>query len=322
LEDCRSQEDAGENGYAVSTARAGSAGNKADVWFTEDSGETWAKTSNGSPFIAGMDMSDILVIGTKKNHRVIIANGTTQAGAHSQIAYADVTDIGVTPTWITVNVGAINGQYITSLLYVDWMHIFASTDDGYIYKSEDGGASWTASFTTGSVDINKMSGLGNGIVWAAGNSNLLVYTEDFGISWTVVAGPSGGVGDDNTAVLVTPDGTIFVGNNAGELYGSENDGMDWTTLSAQGVTPTNIVDIKCWGDSDIWLVVDIAGSQSRVLRSIDGGAFFRLWSLGLPVNSGINDLFVVDQNIVYVAGDPQGSYGFISKTTSQLIGLQ
>lgn len=319
FEDCRNQEGAGENGYVVTGAQAGSAGNVANTWYTEDYGQTWtALTSN--PFAGGSDISDVAVIGTKKDHRIIVSNGTTRASDPAQIAYADVTDMGVV-TWVTVDVGAVDGQYITALLALDWRHIYAVTDDGYVYLSADGGASWTAKFTTGAVDFNAIAGLSNGNIWAVGNSELIVHSSDYGTSWTVLTGPTGGVGDDCMSVAITPDGTVFVGNNAGELYGSYDDGLEWTALALQGIVPTFIIDIKCWGDSDIWVISDIAGSTSKVLRSVDGGASFRLWSLAVPTNAGLNAMAIIDPNIVWVGGEVQGTYAALTRTQSNLIGL-
>jgi photosystem II stability/assembly factor-like uncharacterized protein len=250
----------------------------------------------------------------------LVANGTTRVGQPAQIAYADVTAMG-TVSWVTANVGAINTQYITALLALDYRHIYAVTDDGYIYISKDGGATWTAQFTTGAVQFNAIAGLSNGEIWAVGNSELIVHSLDYGDTWTVITGPTGGIGDDCKSVCITPDGTMLFGNSAGELYGSFDGGNEWTTLSLQGVTPTSIPAIQCWGDSDIWAIATIASGASRVLRSIDGGATFRLWSLAIPTNSGLTALEVVDPNVVWVGGAVQGTYAALTRTQSNVIGL-
>lgn len=322
FEDCKAQEDAGENGYAVTGVLAGSPTNVANVWYTVDKGESWAETS-ARPFIAGMDISSVVLLGTVNNHRIVVANGTTQAGAPAQIAYADVTEMGTTG-WVTVNVGSHNGEYINKLLWLDYQHLYAVTDHGYVYLSDDGGATWSAVLTTAVNDLNDISGIpygeNSGVVWTVGDSNTIFMSADFGSTWTAVAGPAGGVGDNCTAVEVTPDGTVFVGNDAGELYGTYNDGDDWETLGVQGVTPTAVTSMCAWGDYQIWLAVDTA-SGGRVLRSVDGGASFHLWNLNIPTNSGINVIVEVDPNVVYVGGDPHGGTAFISKTNTVLLGV-
>jgi hypothetical protein len=147
-----------------------------------------------------------------------------------------------------------------------------------------------------------------------------LYSSDFGSTWTVVSGAAGGAGDNNLSVLVTPDGTVFIGNDAGELYGSYDNGDEWHTLSVQGIAVTAIDRIVSWGDFIIWVIATTA-SGSRAFRSVDGGASFRLWTLNMPTNSGLNALAVVDPNIVFVGGEPQGGSAFISKTVSNFVGI-
>jgi hypothetical protein len=315
LADCKSQEDAGENGYLTTVAASGSPTNVANVWYTANKGETWAQTST-NPFAAALDVIDVIAIGTKANHRVIVANGTTRAASPAQIAYADVTALGTT-SWVAVAVGAVNGQFITKLFFLNWMNIFALTNDGYIYKSENGGATWAAVYTSGTVDLLDMGGTRNGILWAVGEGSVILKSIDFGASWDLITAPSA---NDISTVCVTPDGTVLVGDDAGGIYGTFDDGAEWTTLSLQGITATNVVRIRCWGDFNIWVIADTA-SGGKALRSVDGGASFRLWSLNMPTNAGLNDLFIVDPNIVFVGGDPQGGTAFISKTVSNIIGF-
>lgn len=323
LEDCVSQEDAGENGYAATEFLSGSPVNVANVWYTEDYGETWAETSQ-RPFGAGESISSIQAKGIKGKHRVIVARGTTDAGSPAEIAYADVTTMGTT-AWVTVDVGAVDGQYINRLFWLDWMHVYAVTDDGYVYRSTNGGASWSASLSSAVNSLNDVGALGfgsqAGVVWVAGDSNTIYYSEDYGTSWTQVTGPTAGAGDNITTLCVTPDGTVIIGNDAGEMYGSYDKGASWQTLAAQGVTPASIKMIRSWGDTFIWVALNLADDTGRVLRSTDGGAQFLLWSLNMPDNAGLNCLAVVDPNIVYVGGDPYSGTAFISRTRTQLLGV-
>jgi photosystem II stability/assembly factor-like uncharacterized protein len=314
--DAALRQDPGEHGYAVTEALAGSLINVANVWYTTDAGQTWLNTST-RPFAGGEDISSVVVSGTKKNHRVIVARGTTDADDPAEIAYADVTVFGTT-SWVNVNVGSVDGQYITRLFWGDYGHLFAVTDDGYIYFSANGGATWDDVLTTGVQQFNDVSALDDGTVFVVGNSNTVYMSEDYGDSWSAVTGPS--AGDDLLTVHVTPDGTVFVGNDAGEVYGSYDDGDEWHSLAPQGVTATAITRIRGVGNDNIWMTVTTA-SGGRALRSVDGGASFRLWNLNMPTNSGLNALAVIDHNLVYVGGEPQGGSAFISKTTTQVIGV-
>jgi hypothetical protein len=317
----QSQEDQGENGYAVFNAIWSST---ADVYYTEDNGESWAPTS-ADPFAVNENISDLLLVGKKNDHRIIVSRGSGDGSSPAEIAYADVTAIGTT-AWVTVNVGSVNSQYINKLFMIDYMHIYAITNDGYIYMSNNGGATWTLKTSAPGVDLFDIKAIGQGqhagVIVVVGESNLIYLSNDHGDTWDAKTGPADGSGDNNLAVCITPDGTIYIGNDAGELYGSFDFCDEWTTLSAQGVTATAIRCIDNYGDQIIWVGLDTA-SGGRVVRSIDGGSSFRLWSLGIPTNGGVNDIVALDPNLLYVAADAESMYNtiVITRTTSNVIGI-
>jgi photosystem II stability/assembly factor-like uncharacterized protein len=315
LEDCKSQEDAGENGYVSTTAKIGSITNIANVWSTIDAGETWVQTTT-NPFAAALDISDVIAIGTKTSHRVIVSNGTTRVANPAQVAYADVSIVGTT-TWVSAVVGSKNGQFIKKLFFLDWMHVYALTDDGYIYMSGDGGASWSAVYSSGTTDLLDMGGTANGVLWAVGETSVILTSGDYGATWDAVTAPAALT---YSTVCVTPDGTVLIGSSTGLVYGSYDDGANWSTLSLQGITATAVSRIRSWGDSNIWVIAETAGG-GKALRSIDGGATIRLWKLNMPTNVGLNALFLVDTNMVFVGGDAVAGSAFISKTISNVVGL-
>lgn len=313
-DDINSQYSPGDTAYAFTDAGYMST---AVVWYTTDRGNTWTSCT-AQPFAASENILGGLVVGSNDSHRVFAfrdADGSNPA----EIAYADVTIAGTT-SWVVVEVGAVNGQYVTAMHAASLNRIYAVTNDGYIYKSSDGGATWTLKDSSSAVQLNAVHSLIDGTVCAVGASNTVYFSSDNGSTWSSVTGPTAGSGDSNTAVVITEDGTIIIGNDAGELYGSYNDGSTWTTLSAQGVTATAIDSLAAYGNQIIWAVVTTA-SGGRVLRSTDGGAQFRVWNLATPTNSGLNHVAIVDQNIVYIAGEPHSSMGFISLTSSNMIGL-
>lgn len=326
LEDCQTQERAGEIGYLVTDAYSGSPTDAAAVYFTIDDGETWAIASS-DPFGPGESISSVVVMGVSDDHRIIVSRGTTDAGNPAEIAYADVTVPG-TVTWVYVNVGAVDGQYINYMYWLDFGNLYAVTNDGYVYKSEDGGVTWTAEYTAGAVEFNDVVALGPGTdnagyVWVAGDNNTIILSQDEGDTWSVITGPTAGAGDNIETIWATPDGTVFIGNSAGEIYGSFDLGVNWTTLALQGLTTTNVARIRGYGDDVIWAIAHLADGSSRAWRSTDGGASFRLWALAMPTNSGLNALAIIDHNYVFVGGDahPAGGTAFVSKTLTQLTTL-
>lgn len=280
------------------------------VWRTTDKGGTFTNVGD-HPFGATENISDGIVIGEPYRHRLIVARGTSDVANPAEIAYADVTE-DQTVSFVNVDVGAVDGAVVTKLLVLDWTNILAATDDGLIYKSRNGGATWSIVKASGSA-VADMAGLGRtGKVVAVGASNAVYLSEDFGESWDTLTGITGTF----TACELTMDGTIFVGASTGAMYGTYDDGVNWTTLSAQGTTPTAINDIAAYDDDNIWVAVETADG-GRVVRSVDGGAGFYLWHLNMPSNTGINSLYLVDGNFVWAVGDD----GFVTYTKTSVIGI-
>jgi len=319
---CKNQEDNGENGYAVTTALAGSPLNVANVWYTGDKAQSFAEVAAGvfRPFAGGEDISCVVVMGTLNNHRVIVSRGTADNTAPAEIAYADVTEFGTVTGWNNVNVGVVNDQYVTYMFWVDWNHLYAITNDGYVYKSTTGGVTWSTSLTTAAQQLNDISGLRDGTLWIVGNSGTVYLSLDHAISWDAQTDPS--TAEANlTTCTATPDGTVYIGDNQGAIYGSYDNAANYALLVAQGITPSNIVRVRHSDDSGIWVIVDLEDGTGRALRSTDGGANFRLWALNLPTNSGLEALFVGDANLVYVGGQPHAGTAFITRTNPQVIGF-
>lgn len=322
--DLSTQHDPGDITYVSTKALSGSPVNVANVWYTIDAGENWAEVNNGSgvaqrPFAAAVDISDIAIQGQRYNHTLLVSNGTAAGGSPASVARAIVQEDGVV-AWSTYNVGSVNGQYITRLLWFNYSNVFALTNDGYVYKSKNGGVTWEAKLTTAVEPLYGISANLKGDVWVSGDNGTLYHSTNRGDTWTDVTPHADAVSADSRAVAVSPDGTAFVGFGA-VMYGSFNLGKSWSILPMD-VTPTVIQSIKAYNDTHIWAAVDTAlPSVGRVLRSTDGGNEFKLWELNLPENSGLTSLSVINQNYVFVAGLAHEGSGFITKTQSDGVGV-
>ena len=314
-DDLSEQEDPGDIGYLVGAAGAGLY-TTANVWYTTDAWETPVQLTN-SPFAANEDISAVAVAGSKRDHRVIVLRGTTDGANPAEIAYIDVVSMG-DDDWVNVDVGSVNGEYLLDIHLQDFTHVYVVSNTGRIYRSDNGGATWSLVKATG-TQLNKIRGLFDGKVLAGGNTGTIWYSEDYGDSWTQLTAPSALTGNV-TAVHITPDGTLFIGTSSGQVFGSYDEGDTWTTLSLQGATATGVVAIDSDGDDFIWVAANLGDSTGRVFRSTDGGASFRLWNLQLPTNSELNALFVVDLNYVFVGGEPHDGQGFLAKTLTNVLG--
>lgn len=327
LEDCQFAARDGQYGYLVSNAYASSPADIANVWFSEDDGDTWALTST-NPFGAeavGQDLSSVVKLGTVNNHRVVISRGSTIAAEHAEIAYSDVTVIGQTD-WVNVDVGEVDGEYINMLEWPVFNRMFAVTDLGNIYKSTDGGVTWANVYDDATnrdlFDIS-FNRTGNG--WVVGEDDLLLHTTDWGNTWDEVTGPNDGSYNLLTCDVDMED-KLIVGDSNGGIFGTVNNGYTWVETPPQGVTATSVERIRShhyWK----WAVVHIAAldgftGNSRVLRSTDGGASWRLWDLTTNIvpNNGIFALYVVDQNRCLIGGAAIGPAGeaLVSRTETNI----
>jgi len=323
--DCAFAARNGQYGYLVSSAQAGSPVDAANVWFTEDDADTWALVST-NPFAAAEDISSVVKLGTVNNHRVVVSRGSTDAGAAAEIAYADVTVIGQT-TWVNADVGTTVGEYINRLAWPVYNRMFAVSNLGRIYKSSDAGVTWAVEYlNAGGNELHDISYLRNGTGWVVGDGDLALLSEDWGNTWTAVTGPNDGAHNLNTC-YVDLEGKIVVGDSNGGIFASVNKGTTWVTTPPQGVTATSVERIRGYHAHWMWCIVHIAATppaegNSRVLRSTDGGASWRLWTLtsNIVPNNGFYGMAVVDQNRCVIGGAPYpvGGTSFVSRTETSV----
>lgn len=289
---------------------AGDYAAKGVIIFSADGGGTWA-ASAADPFAVAEDITAVVAFsinGTTK--RILVARGTADGANPAEVGYSD--DEGA--TWTLANVGSVNGQYVTraqGLFALDQYNIWLVTQDGYIYKSEDGGVTWAAQ-ETGSLTTGKWNAIqfmSSTVGWVAGDNNEIAVTEDGGVTWTAVTGPAGQATDDILTLHIVNAYEVWIGFNDGTLYYTMNGGTTWTarTLPLTGLTAINrVVFIN---DLIGFIVCDT--TSGRVLRTIDGGYTWEL--ITAPTNDGLNDAQVIDANTLFVAGDTESGTAVILK---------
>ncbi len=130
--------------------------------------------------------------------------------------------------------------------------LYAGTSGGGVFKSTDGGASWTP----------------------AGLARLVVHALvlDPGTPGVVYAGASAfnETGSGKGGVFVSPDG--------GATWAARNVGL----LAFPGTGPGNVADVFALGFDPVLPSVIYAGVNGGVLRSVDGGQTWAARATGLP----------------------------------------
>jgi len=313
--DCGDSSKPGDNLFVGGDTLAGSPVNTADIWESADAGVAWT-IAPSDPFAAAEIIAVIKCVKIGRDTvRIIVGRGTTDGANPAEIAYSD--DGGV--TWTYVDVGAVNGAYFTgpkSIFVLDYYNIWAATTGGYIYKSSDGGATWTAQteadLTVQNLNAIHFADVLNG--YAVGDTNVILKTEDGGTTWYAVTANATQAADNILSVFAHSKYRAFVGYDVGEIYYTHNGGTTWfrraTPVSGAGTIPS-----MDWYDEYIGVFIhNTAAPVGSIYWTINGGYTWEVVPLS-ESNSGLNDVIIVDPNTAFVVGEADGGTAMIYKVT-------
>lgn len=193
-------------------------------------------------------------------------------------------------------------------------------DEIGVYRTTNGGSSWTQLGTTGATNLLGQKILAvaarGSVLMAASNTSGLYRSTDTGASWTLVSGtgnvPAGPaldlVGDpfNNSRFYLSVDGA------APKILRSDDSGASWTDISA-GVTglgtSTSHLRLSVGAGGTLYAAVVNTGVIAGVFRSTNQGGIWTAMDVP-PVHPGSqgfpNTAILADRNnanIVYVSGD-------------------
>jgi len=284
----------------------------AEIKYTVDGGANWVIT-DGDPFYYGIgDVSDVIVIETASGHRVIVSQGSAQAGEYAEISYSE--DYGA--NWVSVWVGVVVNQTIQALCHYGGK-LWAAASGGYIYGSADIGDTWVAqeSGVETVLTLNDIVMYSLQVGYCVGDTNTFLYTTN-GTEWNTRAGPSA-TNANLLSVAVNDEGHVFVGAADGNLYVSEDGGLTWATRHSFGAGTVDWIafdEIHRYFGALVWN--DGGTDVGTMYRSIDGGA-----SWNAPAgqagawNSILNGGFICDQNNIFVAGETHEGTTLVAKAS-------
>lgn len=255
------------NYYGTASSADGSilyaGSNVGSIYRSADSGVTWtALTSAGSRGWYGLatNAAGTKIIATANTGFVYISNDSgatwTQTSLPSQ-------------TWV----GAAMSPDGTKLLTA-----FASTTDGNLYYSSDGGTTWAAQKDAAGAVISSrwrnvdLSDDGQTMVAASLSTSQIWKTNNGGASW-VRSGPAWTAG--NVGVAISANGqTITIGQLSGGLETTTNGGTSWIT-KASGVN-SDAYRVAMSADGTKLIATgstgDAASTPNAVYTSLDSGA--------------------------------------------------
>lgn len=296
----------------------------ANILFTVNGGVTWTAGS-ADPFavVENVQPGVAFMVG-KDTVRFLVGRGTTDAGAPAEVAYTDfnlVTDTAPGASWTLVNLGSTNALFFNraKTIYVhDLNNIWAVTTGGYIFKSTNGGGSWTVQ-DAGVATVENLNAVqfapgSKSIGYAAGANNAVLKTIDGGVTWSALTGPSGQTTDAVLALAVLNKNVVMLGYDDGTLWRTANGGLTWTQIT--GWTGTGVGDIQ-----SLSFVNELVGFMAHnnaspvgaVLFTRDGGNTWEAKST--PTNTGLNAIDALNAYTAFAAGEVQAATAVLLKAS-------
>jgi photosystem II stability/assembly factor-like uncharacterized protein len=208
-------------------------------------------------------------------------------------------------TW--VNKSIPDGIELYSLFFNNPDTVMVAGFTNSFYRSTDGGASWNFQWlgqSDGLLSMNfptKDTGYMVGD-WIALDSNDIKKTTNGGVSWTNIITQ---INQNNQSIYFTDANTGYVAGDAGNLYKTQNGGINWSLLQS--------FYYSIW---DIFfptkLVGYVVGDGSLISYTKDGGATWK-WPQTVPSGTGLlTSIWLPDTIHGYIVGEN----GLILKTSN------
>lgn len=282
------------NTIGCQTIYIGTAGTTAKILKSTD-GSTFSTIA--TPFT---DVTDPIASIDCEDDVVIVVNGTTTEYAYSWNAGTSFTVVE-TPTQL------IN----RAMVYTGGTKVWFVAQGGYIYYSSNRGASIAAQ-TSGDLttqSLNDIAAASSSLLYAIGDSNAFLRTTDGGSLWELVTGPATGIFPNDLYRVTAIPGTdiVFVGDEQGNLYRSEDQGATWTTVLSdadhlggiRGIAACDCNIIAVAGNDQDPYFYGSAG-VGTIKQTIDGGNTWQ--DIVIPTNTGLLDLVCCDVNRYWSVG--------------------
>jgi photosystem II stability/assembly factor-like uncharacterized protein len=172
--------------------------------------------------------------------------------------------------------------------------------DARIFKSTDGGTSWTEQTNSMTIDSDNLSAVscsGNVVVITNGDSSEYQFTNDGGTTWTLVTTPDQNIND----VFVQSDTKIWFAADGGNIYFSSDKGASITTQDDGVATAQNLNSIH-FADSEKGYTV---GDSNAFITTTNGGT---TWAAGTGPAAAVNLNVVraVPNSDILFVGDANG----------------
>lgn len=181
-----------------------------------------------------------------------------------------------------------------------------------IYKSTDGGATWTlAAIPELYLDLYEdVTSVGTNNVFVCGRYRRIWKSTNGGTSWTDIRTNSVPSGHTWRALAFADANTGFVGGDNGILFNTLDGGASWSPMPVPAVVGT-IEAIALVGAATKVIVVGSGG----LAYSSDGGT---TWTLNTSITN-FKKVSVVDESNIYLLASTGGLYRYVVAVGSQVL---
>ena len=283
----------------------------ANVLLSQDGGQSFAATA-ADPFAINLNVTAIKIYPTGGTTRRVVAFRSTLAATPLACSLSDNNGT----TWTSVTVGATNAEAVNSphALFI-WSEdaMWVGTSTGRIYKSVDGGATWSeqtsALVASGGNQINGIDFLTENYGVAVGAADTIIITNDGGKNWAA-ATATGGAAALNDVEVHTRSRWSAV-DASGRYYMTYDTGTTWVLLNGfSGAGAGAVHGLAFTDELNGYMIHTTVAGVGRIFRTIDGGYS---WILVNPStgSAGLNDLMVCNANHVFAVGDDDGTQAVI-----------
>lgn len=282
-------------------------GGKGTILKTKNSGDTWAYTSFGT--------------GTIYKGYILNASTIFIGCSTKDFKLSKSTDFG--QTW-TAAVPTTMTSSIYSITFIDSVTGFYGAGDDNIYKTTDGGATWTnkTSITGASINVTDIEFVSKTEGYAVDAKGNVYKTTNAGDSWTITKIPF-----QKFSALSSNSGSTFISGLAGTVLKSDDAGANWTpkytSTTQQPIRQVTFVDANTGyasGGSTTG-----ADSLGFILKTTNGGTNWEVMSntfkaqvYGFAITSPSNWCAVGSGNSIFRSTDAGANW---TKIASPVTGV-
>lgn len=269
------------------------------VWKTTNNGQTWAQIFGKGPVINTIGATS-MVLSYNNPDTMYVGTGDRDAG--DAPGYGVIASWNGGKTWVARNSGMGNVHVGRMIMHPQNSAIIIASTSGGVYRTTNGGSSWTQTLSGGSYDVafkpNDPS-----VVYAVIGASFYRSTNG-GVNWTLITSglPTSGIQRAMIAVTANDANYVYmvISNTSSGFYGlyqSTDAGQNFSTMS----TTPNILGYSETGagsGGQAWYDLDIAADPHNkstiyvfginVWKSTNGGAN---WTInGHWVGSSADDI--------------------------------